>query len=257
MSRQQRIRLLLLILVFESELASALYFKAAPPAAVNLLPSAARLLPEAQQSLIWKSFTFAEPQSLAQWEEKVFKGKTWYRIVQEGGARFLRATSRNAASGLYLKLTRQATPDLWLSWRWRARQFPKKTDPTGPPSRNQDDYAARLYVIFPASNFFKSDVIEYIWDDRLPEDSFRDSPFSERVKLFVVQNGPGEEPEGWTLERRNVYEDYVRLFGKPPKHDIGALAIMSDADNTETSAECDFQEITLLIQPKKGGQKPT
>ena len=101
------------------------------------------------------------------------------------------------------------------------------------------------YVIFLASNLFRSDVIEYVWDESLPVGESAESGFSDRIKLFVVQSGLLTSGDGWQEETRNPLEDYVRLFGKAPKHPIGIIALMCDSDNTGTSAEADFGDIVF------------
>jgi len=194
-----------------------------------------------------ETFRFEDAASLAQWEQKVFKGKTLYQIESPQGQRpYLSALSENSSCGLYMKTHQEATPQLFLSWKWRARVFPKKKEPMKLSSRSQDDFAARVYVIFEASNLFRSDVIEYIWDDSLPEGTVEDSPYSERIKLFVIRSGLAAEADGgWRIETRNPRQDYTDLFGKAPKNPIGILALMCDSDNTGTSAQADFDEIAF------------
>lgn len=195
---------------------------------------------------ILEKISFKSPDSLKHWEEKIFKGRTRYQVAGEGGRRFLKSRSQNTSSGLYLKMKAPLSPDLFLSWEWRALKFPQKQNVNQLASRSQDDFAARLYVIFPGSNIFNSRVIEYIWDERIPPGTAVSSPFSDKIKLFVIRSGLAPAKEGgWSYEERNVYEDYVRLFGRKPDRPIGAIAIMSDSDNTASASEADFGEITL------------
>ena len=196
-----------------------------------------------------EAFRFTDDASLARWEQKTFKGYTHYEIQNEEGRRYLRSLSEDASCGLYMKTQRKATPDLYLQWKWRAREFPQKKEPLRLSNRSEDDFAARLYVIFLASNFFRSDVIEYIWDQSVPVGTVADSPYSDRIKLFVVHSGAaGAEDGGWYQEQRNPFEDYRRLFGKPPAYPIGILALMSDSDNTGTRASADFEEIIVGLK---------
>ena len=83
----------------------------------------------------------------------------------------------------------------------------------------------------------------------MPIGTTAQSPFSDRIKLFVLRSGQApESSDGWFDEERDVYADYETLFGKPPKKPIGAIALMSDSDNTETNSEADFAEIKLKIK---------
>lgn len=196
-------------------------------------------------------YGFENSEALKRWEEKIFKGGTRYEVLEENGGGFLRSKSNNSCSGLYIQTNTPSTPDLYVSWKWRALEFPKKKTPDNISNKSEDDFAARVYVIFPGSNFFKSDVIEYVWDERAPAGTTALSLYSERIKLVILRSGPAPKEEGgWAEEERNVYEDYQKLYGKAPEKPVGAVALMSDSDNTGTSAEADFKDISLKIRQK-------
>ncbi len=203
-------------------------------------------LPEVQRRPELESFKFVSEESLKSWEQKVFKGKTVYSIQKDDTLTFLRSESMDASSGLFTKTKHKATPDVWLEWKWRAHQFPQKRNPEKLSNRSEDDFSARIYVIFAASNIFRSDVIEYVWDESLPVGSHSESPYSDRIHLLVVKSGqPSTDLNDWDIQARNVYQDYKSLFGKEPKHDIGMIAVMSDSDNTGSRASADFADIVL------------
>ncbi|MBI3252223.1 MAG: DUF3047 domain-containing protein [Candidatus Omnitrophica bacterium] len=257
MKPAQRIRFLGLILLLQAALGLTLastYFLGRLPK--ELVPTARR---DAFQ--VVKKITFQGEKALLGWEEKVFCGKTVYRVLSEGSQSFLRATSHGASSGLYMKFSLPASPNLRLSWEWRAQMFPQKKDPNKLADRSQDDFAARVYVVFLGSNFFNSNVIEYIWDENIPEKTFESSAFSQRIKLFVIRSGkPKPGDPGWRQEERNVYEDYKLLFGKEPDRPIGAVALMSDSDNTQTVSEADFKDLTFKLKedpktPNRGDRR--
>jgi hypothetical protein len=65
--------------------------------------------------------------------------------------------------------------------------------------------------------------------------------FSDRVAMFVVRSGT-DDLNTWLNERRNVYADYKRAFGKAPPM-ISGIAIMSISDNTGESATAYFGDI--------------
>jgi hypothetical protein len=190
-------------------------------------------------------FRFEDAASLARWEQKVFKGHTQYEIRGEAPDRFLSAVSENASCGLFMKTHHEAAPELYLRWKWRVHEFPKKKEPMRLSSRAEDDFAARVYVIFEASNLFHSDVIEYIWDENVPVGETVDSAYSDRIKLLVVRQGVPPESGAWQEETRNLLEDYRRLFGKAPKHPVGIVALMCDSDNTGTRASADFGDVVF------------
>lgn len=199
--------------------------------------------PEKGSFVILNRFSFQDQDTLKAWEEKTFKGKTNFVVHQENEKGFISAASQDACSGLYTKVGYAATRDLYLSWKWKAIRFPQKKEPGRLSNKSEDDFAARVYAIFRGSNFFKSDVIEYIWDENIPAGTVTASPYSERVRLFVLQSGVAvPENNGWREEERNLYEDYRKLFGKEPDRPVGIVALMSDSDNTGTQSEADFAD---------------
>ncbi len=228
-----------------------------PYRAAQTLREGALQFPENEKVMTLQRFSFERGQeSLKNWEEKLFKGHTVFKIEHEKNLFYLRCQSRDACSGLYVKTAYPATPDMHLEWKWRVNEFPQKKHPEILASRAEDDFAARVYVIFLGSNFFKSNAIEYIWDEQIPVGTLSDSAYSERIKLLVIRSGPVApvigESGGWVSEDRNIYEDYLKLFGKSPRNPVGLVALMSDSDNTETKASADFAEIVL-----KRKQTPT
>lgn len=209
------------------------------------LRESAQKIPDDQLYKTVASWSFLSQDSLKVWEEKVFKGKTDFKVVGDEAGGTLTVESRDACSGLFVKVKEEATPDLALQWDWRALEFPKKRNSKLLANRREDDFAARVYVIFLAKNFFRSDVIEYVWDESLPVGTYADSAYSDRIKLLVIRSGAPKEGGGWSRERRNLREDYQQLFGKAPKNAVGMIALMSDSDNTATSAKAQFGEIRL------------
>jgi len=243
-----KLRPLLLILFLEAVLFLCLLRSYSRPTALKTSaptpPTSA--IQQAPNYQVIARYQFQNQASLKAWEEKIFKGVTQYQVLSETGRHFLKSKTKDACSGLYVKVDAQAAKNLYLSWRWRALLFPKKKEPEKISNKTEDDFAARIYVIFPGSNFFKSDVIEYLWDKTNPAGTVASSPFSDRIKLFVLRSGPAPAAEGgWFAEERNVFQDYEKLYGRPPTKPVGAIALMSDSDTTGTSSEADFAEITL------------
>lgn len=241
------------ILIWAAPYAGRVYFKyhEAPfSSLVVALPGSSSVLGTIPQFDILEKWAFDSTASLDLWEEKIFKGKTEYRIeaMEEGGS-YLRAEAQAASSGLYMKTKHEVTPGLVLSWDWKAGEFPKKNKPGKLADRAQDDFSARVYVIFPGVTFFSSTVIEYLWDENLPEGTLESSPFSDRVKLFVIQKGPPVPKDGgWIHEERDLYADYTALFEEKPIRPIEAIAIMSDSDNTRTISSASFRNFELKLK---------
>jgi hypothetical protein len=108
--------------------------------------------------------------------------------------------------------------------------------------KNTDDQAAQIYVVFPKfPSQINSRMLGYIWDTGAPAGSEVISAKLSTTRYIVLKSGAGELGK-WFSEKRNVYEDYKRLFNEePPK--VGSVALMIDSDDTKTSAESFFGDI--------------
>ena len=106
-----------------------------------------------------------------------------------------------------------------------------------------DDFAARVYVVFPSALFWRTRAINYVWASKLPKNMAAPSPFTGNAVILAVESG--EERAGrWVSEERNFYEDYKRLFGEEPTR-IGAVAIMTDTDDTKDEVTAWYGDISL------------
>lgn len=189
-----------------------------------------------------KDFSFAKASSLTEWEEKVLKKKCTYVIEKGENVSYVRAKSEKAASALYYKIHLDIAKRPIISWRWRVDTFPGRTLPETIEGKEEEDFAARVYVLFPAAFFTNSKAIEYIWSETLPEGISGESGYSKNIKVLVLESG---ECPDWRYERRDIYEDYVMLFGEEPKLDVGAISFMTDADSTKTTADAAYDEIEV------------
>ena len=206
-----------------------------------------------------KKFSFSGKDALKEWEEKIFKGKVIYRVEKENDLSYVRAISDKASSALYYKInldTRNCRPA--LIWKWRVEKFPTKTNPESLEVLNEDDFAARIFVIFPAMFITNWKVLEYVWSETLPVGTVGTSPYSKNIKLIVLQQGLRKEA-GWALEERDIYSDYLKLFGTAPDHNIGGIAMMTNTEHTLTSADAMYADIEIGYkkenEAKEGGGK--
>jgi hypothetical protein len=181
------------------------------------------------------------------WKERIFKGKTQYEVVEEDGRLCIKATSNSSASGLYFEVDYDLRDYPILTWSWKIDRVISKGDAS---KKVGDDYAARVYVVFPSWNFWNPKAISYIWANKLPRGKTVPSPFSKNTFMVALESGH-ERVQGWVQEKRNVLEDYRRLFGKDPPR-AGGVAIMTDTDNTGAKATAWYGPIRMLSDKKKG-----
>jgi len=214
-----------------------------------------RKLPEALPYTVEtvKVFPFSDAGSLKEWEEKVFKGRVVYNIEKGEALSYVKAKSQASASALYYKLKIDAkNKQPVVSWKWRVEKFPQKKFPENLDTQTEDDFSARVYVIFPAMFFTNSKVLEYIWAEKLPVGTTGTSPYSPNIKLIVLRSGPSKE---WVTEKRDIVADYMKLFGRLPEFDIGAVAFMTNAEHTGTSADAMYDDIELGYKKEESTPK--
>ncbi|MFA5145990.1 MAG: DUF3047 domain-containing protein [Candidatus Omnitrophota bacterium] len=205
----------------------------------------AREIPLIYKMLLVKWFPFSDENELKEWEEKVFRGKVAYKVEKDGTLSYVKATSDSTASALYYKINMDAkTKNPIITWKWRVNKFPAKKLPESLKTTEEDDFAARVYVIFLAPFVLNSKVIEYMWTETVPAGTTGTSPYSKNIKLVVLRSGPGEG-DGWCREERDILADYRKAFGKDPERNVGAIAFMTNTEHTLTSAESMYDEIKL------------
>lgn len=223
---------------------------------ISILKKKAKEIPAILEGVeVVKSFFFPDEEALKEWEEKIFKGKVIYKVEKDGGLSYARATSNNAASALYYRTKLDTKTRLpIISWKWSVDKFPVKKYKDDLEKENEDDFAARVYVIFPAMFLTNSKVLEYIWAENLPVGATGTSPYSKNIKLIVLRSGIDKDKK-WYSEARDIIADYKSQFGRMPEYNIGAVAFMTNTEHTGTSADAMYDDIVLGYKEEitKGG----
>lgn len=192
---------------------------------------------DSQKALAVGKFSAA---SLDGWERQSFKGETRYGFVMDGGRRVLQAESQGSASGYYRKLNVDPRDYPLLRWSWK---IARTVAGENARSKGGEDFAARVYVVFPGFLFWQSRSLVYVWSGSLNKDEAVTSPYSDRVRIVAVESGNGLAGS-WVREERNYAVDYRRFFGEAPGK-LGGVAIMTDTDNTGSEARAWYGDITL------------
>ncbi|MDH7499504.1 MAG: DUF3047 domain-containing protein [candidate division NC10 bacterium] len=195
----------------------------------------------------WKPFAF-----------KKIERHTHYSIVRDGDTTVVKATAVASASGLIREIQIDPREYGIVQWRWKAGNILKKGDIH---RKEGDDYPARLYITFaydPARLRFSERAryeaarllygrvpplaaINYIWESKAPQGTVVPNPYTERVKMIVVESGE-EKLNHWISEERNLCQDYRQAFGEDPPL-ISGVAIMADTDNTGETATAYYGDI--------------
>jgi len=197
-----------------------------------------RLIP-APNSVIVKAFP---DESLDQWQEKSFVGNTQYEIQGENGISVLKATAINTASVLY----RQESIDLintpWLDWYWKIDSIYTDIDEA---TKSGDDFPARLYVTAKTGSLpWQTIAINYVWSSGQPKDTVWFNPYTKKSIMVAVQGGNTSVGQ-WVNQRRNVAEDFKKLFNIDVKK-LSGYAVMVDGDNSSQSGTAYFGNIEFV-----------
>ena len=129
----------------------------------------------------------------------------------------------------------------FLNWKWKVTKLPKGGDVR---KADTDDQAMQIYVAFTATGWPKklnTPVIGYIWGNEAPKGLMVTSsqPLSGKVRYVVLRNKSDELNE-WYTEKRNVSEDYKKLFSdiKGGKlRDIEGISFYINSQHTKSEGE--------------------
>ena len=197
----------------------------------------------------------------SEWQPLTFEkitSHTRYSMIKDDNTVVIKAVSESSASALIRKIKIDPEKYPIIRWRWKVSNILKKGDVT---KKAGDDYAARIYVTFEydpeKAGIFEKAIaglgrliygentpvaaINYIWANKAPVGAVVQSPYTKLNKMVVVESGESSL-NCWTLEKRNIFDDYVTAFGKRPPM-ISGVAIMTDSDNTKASATAYYGDI--------------
>src|SRR5687767_12844423 len=184
----------------------------------------------------WRSYPLGTRGIPGDWKEQSW-GKPAYdlEIVSDNGQPVLQLRSKGETSTISRDL--KASVDLKetpiLEWRWKV-----VTLPTGGNAcqKSTDDQAAQVYVAWlRAPEAVRSRIIGYVWDSTAPAGTICKSEKTSTVTYVVVRSG-SDELGKWLTERRNVVEDFRKIYGAAPDKP-SALSLSIDSDDTRSSAE--------------------
>jgi len=182
--------------------------------------------------------------SLHEWQEKSFVGNTRYQFVTDAGRQSLEASANGTASGLFREITIDLNKTPYLNWSWWGDGVLQGNDEK---LKSGDDYPVRIYVVVSGGFFFwRTRAINYVWSNSQPLDSHWPNAYTRRAAMVAVRSG-AEQSGQWMSEKRNVREDFRRLFGNDIDQ-IDAVAIMSDSDNSGGQVRARYGDIFFSSQ---------
>ena len=170
-----------------------------------------------------------------------WKAQNWgspkydFEIVTDENQRALRMKSANegslASRDIKGKVNLKETPI--LEWSWKVTTLPKNGDSC---KKATDDQAAQVYVVWPRfPEAVRSRVLGYVWDTTEPVGTVCKSEKSGTVTYFVIRSGTADLGK-WLTERRNVCEDYKRVYNEDCEP-ASAVSVAIDSNDTSSTAE--------------------
>jgi hypothetical protein len=184
----------------------------------------------------WRSYPSGTRGIPGDWKEQTW-GKPVYdlEIVSDGRQPVLQLRSKGETSAISRDLEGSVdvkeTPI--LEWRWKVM-----TLPTGGNAcqKSTDDQAAQVYVAWLRTpEAVRSRIIGYVWDSTAPAGTICKSEKTSTVTYVVLRSGSNELGK-WITERRNVVEDFRKIYGEAPDKPT-ALSLAIDSDDARSSAE--------------------
>ncbi len=195
----------------------------------------------AQEAIIVADFS---KNSLSSWNEKEFSKKTLYTLKKLPEHSILNASSQQSASGLFKEIHIDLKKTPYVNWSWKIDNQLKGINER---SKEGDDYAARIYLVKKhALLFWKTKALNYVWSSNQNKGVSWDNAYTSQAKMLAVE-GQTSTVGQWYTEKRNVRDDFKRLFGETVDS-IDVVAIMSDTDNSKKSVSASYGKLFFTAQ---------
>ncbi|MDX5364384.1 MAG: DUF3047 domain-containing protein [Pseudazoarcus pumilus] len=182
-----------------------------------------------------------------------------FELVEEAGSTVLRVES-DASASTWLHAFPAPVEASRLRWRWKVSNAVAGSDFT---RKAGDDYAARVYVLFdyPVDKLGFGDrfkislartlhdvelpaaAIAYVWGTAQQPDEAGPNPYTDRVRMIVVDSGDARAGQ-WHSVERDLAADFQRLFGEPAPR-VAGIVVGADTDNTGGRVTAWFGDLQL------------
>lgn len=174
------------------------------------------------------------------WNEKIFKNKTSYQLIQLENRKVLKADSHNSASGLVKNIHVDLKKHPYLNWSWRIEN---RLSTGNEKTKSGDDYAARIYIVIDGGLlFWKTKALSYVWANRAETGETWNNAFAGKNAVMMALKSRQSKTSTWYFEKRNVYKDLKKLFGTEFQY-IDAVALMTDTDNSNGKVRSYYGDI--------------
>ena len=200
--------------------------------------------------------------SLAPWEPWLIRrgnAPTAYRAAEVDGVIALEADAQEGGSALWRKIRLDPRSYPVIEWRWRVAPEPgtalEASSAASPLARlslgfhgdvnklDFDDRAKLRLAMLLTANGLPYASLMYVWMLDVPVETVLRSPWTDRVRMIVVESGTQRVGE-WVSVQRNVLEDYRRAFDEEAD-DIVGVGVMTDPGDDGSRRRGYYGDITF------------
>ena len=156
-----------------------------------------------------------------------------FSLVEDEGRRAIRLRSHDDHSTIAreIHVDLEATPI--LEWRWKIVELPASADVR---QRATSDLTGHLLVVWPRfPEMVRARLIGYAWGTSEPANSVLRSRKTGTVTFVILRSG-ADGLGRWVTERRDVVEDYRKIYGERPENPK-VIALSIDTNDTHSRAE--------------------
>lgn len=188
------------------------------------------------------------------------KPVTRYGLQRIDGRTALHAVAESATSGVRCDVDIDLAQRPWLRWDWRVDALPAEATAA---DDDADDSPARLVLGFAGDmgrlalrdrlfgdqvELFTGQVLPfatlcYTWDGQVPAGTVLPYARSGRIRYLVAESGSANIGR-WLSYRRNLVEDFQRVYGEPPGRLIG-VGVLTDSDDLKGRAEAWYGDLVI------------
>ena len=187
------------------------------------------------------AFKFDEKELSSLDKRKPFgvKVETIYTVEKNENGNYLKAIADKGASGIGKKIIINLNKTPFINITWKIEKDIKDREEN---TKNGHDFAARVFVIKKTgATALSNRAMSYVYSTNMNVGDNWKSPFTKKSTDLVLSTTK-ENFNEWISVKSNVKEDFKK-FHNLELDEIDGIAIMTDADNSNSKAISYYQNI--------------
>ena len=148
----------------------------------------------------------------------------------------------------------------YISWQWRITNTIDDKDTAnkkGEIKKDGDDFAAKVGISI-LNHKEELREIAYLWTRTIPEETVLTQKTTVVRWLYeftwyrIVAQSGDQQLNTWVNEKRNLYEDFKKIYPNEEPREIVRVYLMSDSDNTGSTTSGAFANLLFHKNPPAG-----